>query len=125
DIAKLAEAQGWVPPSPTLNGVMSDRAIVIADEGVFGAAKLLDSGTRLPTAVLVWAEADHNVPDPVVNALEASGFRAQLPVRRVGTAVTMGTGAQVQPTLVEVTGSHSDFEYQFPASPAYFVGRKA
>ena len=127
DVAELVQQQGWVPGLPSSVQLASDLAIVLSEDGLFGAAKQLDPSSRLPTAVLVWSQPGEAVPASTLSAVESSSYAAQLPVRGTRThELERQVGQQArQPTLVEVVGSRSDFEYQFPASPEYFVGRKA
>jgi energy-coupling factor transporter ATP-binding protein EcfA2 len=58
--------------------------------------------------------------------LSSTAYVAGLEIRDVGAASVMPqVPAQIEaPTLVSVVGSTNDFEYQFPAAPAFFVGRK-
>ena len=123
DIDSLLRAKGLIVERPGGTQLTSDQAIVITETGIFAAAKEIDSGTRLATSVSVWAPQDA-VPLPVLDLVANSDYGAGLPV---GDAAKVGTVAialeEPEPVIVEVAGSTSDFEYQLPASPQFFVGR--
>ena len=114
-------------------GVLSDEALLITEHGLYAAVKELDPATRLATRILVLPYNEREVPAPVLEDLKTTAFAANLPCielkRRSAcdeSVIVRGLSqpAGAAPTIVEVTGSNSDFEYQFPASPKYFVGRK-
>lgn len=115
------------PPDPC--PLSSDPAVIITEHGTYSAALELDSESRSPRAVQVWGRAGI-VPQPVLDLLAASDYANGLRVVALGQ---QGTEHQLvgdwhreadSPVIVTVEGSTSDFEYQLPASPRYFVGRK-
>lgn len=107
---------------------LSDSALLVTDDGFFYAAKELSPSTRLPVRVLVYpATLRRDVPSRVVELLGAnvaytSGLSCGPASDIVRSASTAGVLAD--DSVIEVAGSSSDFEYQFPAAPRYFVGRK-
>lgn len=138
-ILQSLEARGRIRPlsaagaSVSLAGeVLSDEALLITAHGLYGAVKVLDPVTRLATRVVVWSHDDHGVPSPVIEELLRTTFAGGLPChpadaapRRESIRISgLKTPEPSPPTVVEVVGSRSDFEYQYPASPRFFVGRK-
>ena len=109
--------------------VTSDPAVVITEHGVHAACLELDAKTRKPSRVLVWA-ADGSVPMPVLDAVAADAYAQSCPVvdaRGPAHDRVDPTGEHASDqdsVIVTVAGSRSDFEYQLPASPRFFVGRK-
>lgn len=104
--------------------VASDIAVVITEHGVYTATKVLDPITRKALFVRCWGKSP--VPDPVVELLKLSDYSFGLSVHRVSETATLRSrhvGALDQ-TLITVAGSTHDFEYQLPASPQFFVGRR-
>jgi hypothetical protein len=70
------------------------------------------------------------VPSPVQALLRESEYGLGLEIEDLAAPTVRGTslGSAVDtspPVIVTVRGSSSDFEYQFPASPRFFVGRRA
>jgi hypothetical protein len=102
----------------------SDIAVVITEHGLAFAAKLLDDQTRLPIAIAVW-QREGVPPDPVLELLTATTYASGSSVTRWPTSISSTAQSQEEPTVLEVVGSTSDFEYQLPASPEFFVGRAA
>ncbi|WP_206489804.1 restriction endonuclease [Rhodococcus sp. KRD162] len=125
----LAEAllQGGVITNPPASITdLSDMAVVVTEYGVYAACIVLDNTQRTPVQTAIWGPAGE-VPDAVCDLLEASDYSNGLSVTDVGSPLG-ARSTNVTPnsvTLTSVAGSSSDFEYQLPASPRYFVGRSA
>jgi hypothetical protein len=115
--AKLLPDLDGVPPLST------DLTVVITEHGLALAARELDPQSRRATRTLLWSMGSI-VPDPVV-ALVERDLSEGLPVVRAddGTA-SVAIRRPPEPTIVAVRQSTSDFEYQLPAAPRFFVGRK-
>ncbi|MDQ1628122.1 MAG: hypothetical protein QOI54_1866 [Actinomycetota bacterium] len=126
DLGDALRQAGLVADVPTALVDRSDEAIVIADAGVFGACLVLDSQSRTPTQVAVWA-TQGAVPAPAMQLLAASEYAGGIDVVDVGASSVQPPDPtklrQDSVLLASVVGSSSDFEYQLPASPKYFVGR--
>ncbi len=127
-VASLRD-RGDIVDYPGPAALLSDPAVVITEHGTFSAALELDTDTRIPRAVHVWC-ATGSVPNTVISLIGSSEYATDCPVTAVGSdehpaAPNPGQPAAVEtPVIVEVVGSTSDFEYQLPASPKFFVGRK-
>jgi hypothetical protein len=126
DLAAALRQDGMVADAPAILQESSDHAIVISEQGLFGACIVLDATERTPNAVAVWASG-RAVPNSVRELLAATEYAGNLPVFDAGApaaAAPRHTDTASQVLLTPVAGSSSDFEYQLPASPAYFVGRR-
>ncbi len=125
-LAAQLERAGLVGRPPSHLSDLSDHAIVITELGIYSAAILLDPVQRTPQGVAVWGVAG-SVPDAVIDLLAASEYAVGLSV----TSAHEGSDSRLEevgpsastPLLTTVAGSTSDFEYQLPASPRFFVGR--
>lgn len=124
DLLELMQGADLLPPIPSDAGLLSEATVVVTEHGLAMAAAELDPDTRRVRRWVVWGTS-HLVPAPIIALVErdlASGF----PVAGIGAeSAAVPLRATADPTLVEVKGSSSDFEYQLPAAPAFFVGRKA
>jgi hypothetical protein len=125
-VADVARQLGLIsdPPSAVGTLIMSDPAIVVTEDGVYAARKVLDPDSRTAVEVIAWSNGV-SVPVPTLELLRTSAFVSGVPVRDVRSSEpgrVVRTEAD-SPMIVEVRGSGSDFEYQLPASPKYFVGR--
>ena len=103
---------------------VSDHALVIHESGTYCAALQIDSSTRTASQVVIKAKTG-GVASEVLELLREHPYSQGLPVVQVAhdTAPAASAPTPVSPVVIEVRGSHSDFEYQLPASPKYFVGR--
>lgn len=121
DLKIIAEA-------PEEDSLHSDYAIVITPEGIFSARKQIDSSTRTAINIVIWGKSTSaEVPKLVLELISKSAYAAGLPVVALGRkspAVSSRREEAEPPIVVEVKGSGSDFEYQLPAAPKYFVGRQ-
>lgn len=126
DGAKLfnhLEEKGRIPPKPSGLPAHSDDALIVwADGGTYRAVKAIDSGTRLATAVVTWGMAQ--VPEALVKELAQSEFADELPVEVWNPNKKLSASPPDEPMIIPVSGSGSDFEYQLPASPEFFIGRE-
>jgi hypothetical protein len=127
DLASALRQDGLIADVPETILDSSDHAVVITEHGLFAACIVLDSAERTPTSVAVWSSGG-TVPQKVADLLRTSDYTGDLPVveagaRHVNHPLTAAASAPA-PLLTTVAGSSSDFEYQLPASPRYFVGRK-
>ncbi|MEU0382420.1 restriction endonuclease [Streptomyces cyaneofuscatus] len=124
EICRLLEAAGILPSWSDGPAIRSDPTVVITEHGIVAAACELDPETRKAQRWVTWRK-EGSVPSPVVRLIERELGKG-LPVATLGDR---GTVVPVRvpspPTVIEVQGSSSDFEYQLPAAPAFFVGRKS
>jgi Restriction endonuclease len=113
--------------SPLQDVLTSDPVVLVTEHGVFSACTELDERTRTAMRVLVWARTGI-VPAPAITLVESTDYASGLPVLDVSVSAAMPEPstalAEHEPLIVTVLGSGSDFEYQLPASPRFFVGRK-
>lgn len=108
---------------------LSDEALLVTPDGIFYAAHELAHETRLPTRVIVFPPRTLTTPVPprVISLLKASAsYTKGLPCVAAATGHNprLEKESSVAEPVIEVSGSSSDFEYQFPAAPAFFVGRQ-
>lgn len=128
-IARVAQDAGLLAPIPSefSDELSSDYAVIITDHGIFAALKRLDPLTRTASEIVVWGSGSV-IPLPVVELLRISPYSDGAPVRDASQPAQPRVAQRIQdhetPLVVEVKGSESDFEYQLPASPQYFVGRR-
>lgn len=101
----------------------SDPAVIVHSTGVYHAVIELDE--KREAARVQVSASDGGVPDEVLSQLGTTSYARSLEVIEYG-----GHGEKAaappsvdKPLILEVNGSRSDFEYQLPASPKYFVGR--
>lgn len=117
-----AELLPAVSAGPKLH---SDLTVVITEHGLALAARELDGRSRRAARVVLWNK-EGVVPDPLRDLVERSSLAEGLPVAVPHAEVaSVPLRTTEPPRIVMVRGSSSDFEYQLPASPKFFVGRKA
>jgi hypothetical protein len=123
EICQLLEAANTLPKWGEGPAIRSDPTIVITEHGVVMAASELDPDSRRATRWVAWSRSG-NVPVPIINLIERNLSKG-LPVASLGgESAAVPVRAPAAPKIVEVQGSTSDFEYQLPAAPEFFVGRK-
>ncbi len=125
-ITELLRNAKLLPSETDGPALCSDLTLIISEHGLALAAKELDPKTRRATRVAIW-RSSAGVPDPILDLLSRTPYAEGMSVVPYGPdmppVVPVTPGAP--PTIVTVRGSDSDFEYQLPAAPRYFVGRKA
>lgn len=123
DVCQLLEKASLLPSIDSGPQLKSDPTVVISEHGLAMAACELDPESRRASRWVVWSRSG-SVPSPVLSLVEHHLAKG-LPVSRVEEE-TPSVPLRVPPpiSVVEVQGSTSDFEYQLPAAPAFFVGRK-
>lgn len=124
DIWDLLISRKQIAPVDLSDTQTSDPAVVIHESGIYASALQIDPDTRTGSRVLV-----RSVSGPVhreaLDLLAEHRYAHSLPVIDLfENAATKLIPAAAPPLVVEVAGSKSDFEYQLPASPRYFVGRR-
>jgi hypothetical protein len=127
NIYSTVQELNWIEPiQGHETNTLSDHAMLISAHGVAALAKQIDIATRLPVRILV-SRVGEPVSQPELQLLAASDYAAGLEIHDIHASRASDVPAVVSDaiTLVTVVGSREDFEYQFPASPAYFVGREA
>lgn len=102
--------------------LLADPAVLITEHGVYSAAIRLEPTSRAPICVVV-RSVYGEVPQPVLDLVAADGYANGVPVQGARRSSLAGVRSHVEPSVVMVAGSRSDFEYQLPASPQFFVGR--
>ncbi|WP_172681473.1 restriction endonuclease [Pseudomonas sp. MIACH] len=126
DIYQLVLRNRWVKElTPESGAILSDYGVLITEAGLYTVAKQLDPTTRMPVKIL-FRSGGAPLDLESVNLLGSSDYGAGLPVHDCdATSQVIPSSASVEaPALVTVVGSREDFEYQFPAAPEFFVGRK-
>lgn len=124
DVCQLLEKSSLLPTLDSGPRLKSDATVVISEHGLAMAACELDPESRRASRWVVWSRSG-SVPSPLLSLVEHQLAKG-LPVSRVEEQ-TPSVPLRVPPpiSVVEVQGSTSDFEYQLPAAPAFFVGRKS
>ncbi|QCB51981.1 hypothetical protein E5720_16470 [Rhodococcus sp. PAMC28707] len=109
-----------------IDGILqSDPAVIVSAHGVYSACIELDRDKRTPLRVLVWG-TNGTVPEPLTTALSIDPYSQERPVVDAhGPSEAQEPAQEPVDMIVTVNGSQSDFEYQLPASPRFFVGRKS
>jgi hypothetical protein len=121
-IFDLLRARDLIHPIEGPN--FSDPAVVVHETGVYSASIELDAA-RSAARVSVSAVRG-TVPTHVLEQLATTSYARGLEVARiVDASITPSHSHAERPLVLEVKGSSSDFEYQLPASPKFFVGRLA
>ncbi len=125
EVVELLEKANLLPPEDHGPSPKTDLTVVISEHGLALAAKALDPKSRKATKVVVWAMGV--VPDPVLDLVSRSSLADGLAVVREGDEASAGAPRAMRepPTVIAVRGSSADFDYQLPAAPKYFVGRKS
>ncbi|RMB83704.1 restriction endonuclease [Streptomyces shenzhenensis] len=123
EICELLEAADILPRWSDGPSIRSDPTVVITEHGIIAAACELDSDSRRAQRWVIWSK-NGSVPAPVIRLVERELAKG-LPVAALGDrGAVVPVKVPSVPTVIEVQGSSSDFEYQLPAAPAFFVGRK-
>ncbi|WP_433051169.1 restriction endonuclease [Dactylosporangium sp. CS-033363] len=126
DVVLSMRQQSLIVDIPVDIGPIDDHAVAITEHGLYSCAIQLDPQTRTAQRVVVWG-ATTPVPLPVLDLVAASpgygdGIEAvDLSVLR--DAASVPSTPEHEPVIATVAGSESDFEYQLPASPRFFIGR--
>jgi hypothetical protein len=125
-IVKALQSEGLIAPAPVGIDNLSDLAIVVTEDATVSAALEIDAQTRAPKQVVVWA-ATGQVPIPTLELLAADDYAQGLTVvdARAKESEPVAEAAPEPVVLVPVASSHEDFQYQLPAGPKFFVGRKS
>lgn len=125
-IYDLVKQKGWIEQiAPPSGAVLSDHALLLTANGISALAKELDPGSRLPVRILVQRRTGR-MSAAELALVAADEYASGLPVQDMAANSVLDRHAASAdaPTLVTVVGSATDFEYQFPAAPAFFVGRE-
>ena len=114
---------------PTSVGTAGDTLIFYTDQGCFVGQCIIPIGVGVPNSISLFDAKGNPITssdtiDYVTNLWPELSDFALLPVD-TDLPVREPTTILEAEQIVEVRGSSSCFEYQFPASPEFFVGREA
>ena len=126
DIWKILTDRGLIA-LPDVAGQVSDYALVVHSSGLYAACLEIDASTKTAARVLIRAKAG-GVHADVIRLLGENVYSQNLRVDDVASKAPPSEAPRIaiaaDPIIVEVSGSQSDFEYQLPAAPKFFVGRR-
>ena len=124
-IWELLLGKHLIRPVQEPNRTFSDPAVVVHSSGVYTAAVEIDQTSRTGLRIVVDSAAG-SVSRSAIELLAENPYAQGLPVvpLRGPSKAAISTIGHPEPIIVTVAGSSSDFEYQRPASPKYFVGRR-
>ena len=116
---------GRIPPDI---GKPGEGILLYTQKGMFWAYPIISHGSKTPDKIAIFDGKGELISDRSI-----IGYLTKLdPAIANFDNISTGKTGPLQPGLfqysdpiVEVNGSSSCFEYQFPASPRYFVGRKS
>lgn len=125
DLWDILKTRGEVIPPERVSNLLSDEALIVHNSGVYAACLEIDDVTKTAARVLVRAKSG-GVNAEAIRLLSEHAYSQGLEVHDVAQSTQAPTPRVVayEQAIVEVTGSQSDFEYQLPASPKYFIGRR-
>ncbi|RFA11701.1 hypothetical protein B7R22_18285 [Subtercola boreus] len=104
---------------------LTDEALIVHSSGIYAACLEIDSATKTAARVLMRAKSGGVHPE-ALRLLSENPYAQGLNVHDVaeGNKPAVPRAPIPEQTIVEVNGSQSDFEYQLPASPKFFIGRR-
>jgi hypothetical protein len=129
----ISRSPGGVGPDtaakriPQNMGKPGKFSLLYTEKGLFWVQPIISQGKRTPNRIVIFN--DNGIP---IFDRSTLGYLTKLyPELDDFDNITVGVTAVLQPGLfqdadeiVEVRGGSGCFEYQFPASPEYFVGRR-
>ena len=130
----MSQMPGHVSPDKILDRIYPDIGkpgesnLFYTEKGIFWACFIITHGKKTPDKIALF-----NSKGELISDRSIIGYLAKLDPALVNfDNIFTGKTGPLQPGLFqdadpieEVNGSSSCFEYQFPASPRYFVGRKS
>lgn len=121
DIWNLLTEKGQLKAVTEVQNI-SDPAVVVHSDGIFAAAIETNLSDGRPNRVLLKPTSVRS--DSARELLSRHSYAQGLIVDWSDAHIAReAREPQSTPTIAKVRGSSSDFEYQYPASPRYFVGR--
>lgn len=120
NISQIIKKHNWIP---------GDWLLLYTDNGLFWLQYIIQEGGVIPKHIVLFDEKGTCISErqtldylaqvyPELNDFEKINFSNP-------NILASSINSQDLEEIVEVQGSSSCFEYQFPASPKYFIGREA